>query len=79
MGDYQAGIWGPHPRCGVLPVLLVMGVVGWVAAKTPVTRPMDSARLRVLDATVALGVALGVALDVALGHSNTGFYGHFSA
>jgi hypothetical protein len=35
MGNHQAGIWGPHPKYAVLPVILVLGVVGWVAAKNP--------------------------------------------
>ena len=35
MGNHQAGIWGPPPKYAVLPVLLVLGVVGWVAAKNP--------------------------------------------
>ena len=35
MGNYRADIWGPHPKYAVLPVLLVLGVVGWVAAKNP--------------------------------------------
>jgi hypothetical protein len=42
MDDYQAGIWSPHPKYAVLPVLLVMGVVGWVAAKNPTTSPIAS-------------------------------------
>ena len=35
MGIHKAGIWGPHPKYAVLPVLLVLGVVSWVAAKNP--------------------------------------------
>lgn len=35
MSNHLAGVWGPHPKYAVLPVLLVMGVVGWVAAKNP--------------------------------------------
>jgi len=35
MGTTMSNIWGPHPKYAVLPVLLVVGVVGWVAAKNP--------------------------------------------
>ena len=33
MGNHQTGIWGSHPKYAFLPVLLVLGVGGWVAAK----------------------------------------------
>jgi hypothetical protein len=35
MGNHQADIWGPHPKHAILPMLLVLGVVGWVAYKNP--------------------------------------------
>jgi hypothetical protein len=35
MNACQGSIWGPHPKYAVLPVLLVVGVVGWVAYTNP--------------------------------------------
>ena len=35
MDPYRGSIWGPHPKHAILPVLLVLGVVGWVAYKNP--------------------------------------------
>lgn len=35
MGTTMSSIWGPHPKYAILPVMLVLGVIGWVAAKNP--------------------------------------------
>jgi hypothetical protein len=35
MEDHPASTWGPHPKYAILPLVLVLGVVGWVAAKNP--------------------------------------------
>lgn len=33
MTAYRGNIWGPHPKHAILPLLLVLGAVGWVAYK----------------------------------------------
>ena len=40
MTSYRANNWGPHPKHALLPLLLVLGVVGWVAYKNP--EPLQS-------------------------------------
>lgn len=35
MTSYRGNNWGPHPKHALLPLLLVLGVVGWVAYKNP--------------------------------------------
>lgn len=35
MTAYWGTTWGPHPKYALLPLLLVLGVVGWVAYKNP--------------------------------------------
>jgi len=35
MVGFPGTFWGPHPIHAILPVLLVLGVVGWVVAQNP--------------------------------------------
>jgi hypothetical protein len=35
MGTAMSNIWGPHPKYAILPVILVLGVIGWLAAENP--------------------------------------------
>ena len=35
MTAYRGHAWGPHPKHALLPLVLVLGVVGWVAYKNP--------------------------------------------
>jgi len=35
MGTTMSNIWGPHPKYAILPVILVLGVIGWLATENP--------------------------------------------
>jgi hypothetical protein len=42
MVGFPNKFWGPHPKHAILPVLLVVGVVGWVSAQNP--GPMEAVK-----------------------------------
>ena len=42
METIVSDIWGPHPKYAILPVILGLGVIGWLAAENPqpIERPV---------------------------------------
>ena len=35
MATFPTGFFGPHPKYAVVPVLLTLGMLGWIAANNP--------------------------------------------
>jgi hypothetical protein len=62
MENHPAGIWGPHPKYAVLPLVLVLGVVGWVAAENP--GPIAAATAQRVTAMKPIGGSPAAAQDL---------------
>ena len=72
MKGWNSSIWGPHPKYAILPVLFVLGVVGWLAYKQPepaesslattvtAMKPVEGTALAPVSATLPVEVLYGV-------------------
>lgn len=40
MAGWNPNVWGPHPKHAILPAVMVLGIIGWIASAN--RQPIDS-------------------------------------